>query len=283
MSRRRGFTLIELLVVIAIIAILIAILLPAVQQAREAARRTSCKNNLKQIALALHNYHEQNNALPMASHWFLKFYSAFTAILPNTDQAPLFADYDPNLGYSSTTNRPVLGTNIPTFRCPAMVLTRQAPNASCNEFLAAASYAVSVGSLDAWGPVNNGALVQHDKGTVGLRNITDGTSNTLMVGELDYGLKNYMFTSGPCLGQHRGGVTAWGMGYPGYSIATTVGVFNSDMQITGANEFQTFRSDHVGGVQFALADGSVHFISSFINADLLDRLATRAGGEVADF
>jgi prepilin-type N-terminal cleavage/methylation domain-containing protein len=85
--RRSGFTLIELLVVIAIIAILIALLLPAVQQAREAARRSSCKNNMKQIGLAMHNYHDTYNSLPMGMN--LQIYGPFVAILPNLDQSNL--------------------------------------------------------------------------------------------------------------------------------------------------------------------------------------------------
>jgi hypothetical protein len=80
------------------------------------------------------------------------------------DQALLFDHYDFDLGYSNAANKPVLGTYLPMFRCPTMVLPRLAPNSACNEFLAPASYAVSVGSQDAWGPVNDGALVQHDKG-----------------------------------------------------------------------------------------------------------------------
>jgi len=275
---RRGFTLIELLVVIAIIAILIALLLPAVQSAREAARRSSCKNNLKQIGLAIHNYHDTYGALPMATHWRGTFYSAFTAILPHLEQNPLFQDYDPNVRYSE--NRDTVSRKVETYLCPTMTFPRTVPAENCGEFLAPASYAVNAGSENAWGPVHNGAIIGHDKGTTRLRDIRDGTSSTLMVGELDYGLENYTFTSGPCQGQLRGGVPAWGIGYPGFSIATTVGVYNSNRLITGFDEFQTFRSDHPGGANFCLVDGSVRFISENIDADLLDALATREGGEV---
>ncbi|MBW3543856.1 MAG: DUF1559 domain-containing protein [Planctomycetes bacterium] len=277
---RGGFTLIELLVVIAIIAILIALLLPAVQQAREAARRTQCKNNLKQIGLAIHNYHEQFGTFPMASHWRGKFYSTFTAILPQIDQSPLFGTYNPAVSYSNPLNRDALSRVVPAYLCPTMVNPRNAPNAACGEFLAASSYAVSSGSESAWGPVHNGAIIGHDKGATRMRDLIDGPSSTLLVGELNYGLQNYNFTSGPCSGQHRGGVTAWGIGYPGYSIASTVGVFNSKRLITGFAEFETFRSDHIGGAHFCLADGAVRFLSENIDARLLDALATRNGREV---
>ena len=284
--RARGFTLIELLVVLAVIAILIALLLPAVQQARAAARRTQCKSHLKQIALAIHNYHDLHGVFPMATHWRGKFYSAFTAILPFMGQSPRFAQYDPNAGLFGPpsedvlNNREVVSKSVLTYLCPSMVLPRPVPETACGEFAAPASYAVCVGSKSAWGPVHNGVIVGHDKGPTRFRDIRDGSSSTLMVGELDYGLENYFFRRGPCAGKHRGGVTASGIGYPGYSMATTVGVFNSNRLITRFDEFQTFRSDHADGAHFCLADGSVRFVSEQIDAALLDALATRHGGEM---
>ncbi|GAB4154328.1 MAG: DUF1559 domain-containing protein [Planctomycetaceae bacterium] len=280
-NRRRGFTLIELLVVIAIIATLIALLLPAVQQAREAARRSTCKNNLKQIGLAIHNYHETYRAFPMATHWRGKFYSAFTAILPHLEQEPLFQQYDPNLSYRD--NQATVGRRVETYLCPSMTFPRDVPSTACGEFLAPSSYAVNTGSGSGWS-IHNGPIIAHDQGSTRMRDITDGTANTLMVGELNYGLKNYMFRSGPCAGQLRGGVASWGIGYPGFSIGTTVGVFNSDRLITGFDEYQTFRSDHPGGAHFCLVDGSVRFVAEHIDSNLLDALATRAGKEVvSDF
>jgi prepilin-type N-terminal cleavage/methylation domain-containing protein len=278
-GNRRGFTLIELLVVIAIIGILVSLLLPAVQAARAAARRIQCQNHLKQIALATHHYHDSLNYLPMATHWGGKYYSAFTAVLPYLEQSPLFDTYDTRLSAFDPANNSVVGQKVTTYLCPSMVLARQVPSSSCGEIAAPASYAVNTGSLSAWGPIHNGAIVGHDKGRTGFRDILDGTSNTLLVGELDYGLKNYNFTSGPCTGAYRGGVSAWAIGYPGYSMATTFGVYNSDRLITGFNEYQTFRSDHENGCNFALADGSIRFISEIIDESLLDALATRAGGE----
>jgi len=282
--RQRGFTLIELLVVIAIMAILIALLLPAVQQAREAARRLSCKNNLKQIGLAIHNYHAVYRALPMATHWFSdpnwKLYSAFTAILPYVEQSSLFNKYNPNVKSSDALNAEAVKQRVSVYLCPSMTFPRPVPNTACGETRAPSSYAVCVGSTSAWGPNHNGAIVRHSDGPTRFRDITDGTSNTLMVGELDYGLKNYFYTSGPCEGQLRGGVPEWSTGYPGYSIASTVGLFNSDRLVNGFNEYETFRSDHPGGAHFCLVDGSVRFVSENIDAGLLDALATRAGKEV---
>jgi prepilin-type N-terminal cleavage/methylation domain-containing protein/prepilin-type processing-associated H-X9-DG protein len=280
---RRAFTLVELLVVIAIIGILVSLLLPAVQAARAAARRTQCVNNLKQIGVAMHNYHDAVGALPMASHWATApnytFYSAFTAILPYMEQSPVFDIYNPWFKYSDPVNVDAIKERLGVYLCPSMVLPRPVPNPACNETAAPSSYAVSIGTEYAWGPIQNGAIVRHDLGPTKFRDILDGTSTTFLAGELDYGLTNYTYTSGPCVGQLRGGAAIWGGGYPGYSMATTYGIYNSDRLVTGFNEFTTFRSDHEGGAHFLFVDGSVRFVSESVDASLLDALATRAGGE----
>ena len=131
-ARKRGFTLIELLVVIAIIAVLIALLLPAVQQAREAARRTQCKNNMKQMGLGLFNYESTYNVLPssgeytsrVGSPYFRAFTptSTFTQILPYIDQAPVYAQYNFAYHYSNSlnsSNRAASSTKIAAFLCPS--------------------------------------------------------------------------------------------------------------------------------------------------------------------
>ncbi len=285
-SRRRpraGFTLVEILVVIAIIGVLVSLLMPAVQHAREAARRSQCSNNLKQIGLAIHMYHDTYRKFPMATHWRGKYYSAFTAVLPFLEQSPIYQSYDARESAFHPLNAAAVAIPISTYTCPSMVLPRPVPQKSCGESAAPASYAVCVGSMSCWGPIHNGAIVGHDKGSFGFDDVLDGTAQTLMVGELDYGLTNYNFSSGACVGMHRGGVTAWGIGYPGYSMACTVGVYNASKLIVGFQEFETFRSDHPSGAHFAFVDGGVHFIHDSVDKTLLDALATRRGKEGVDW
>ena len=275
-----GFTIVELLVVIAIIGILVGLLLPAVQAARESARKISCANNLKQIALATHGYHDTYKTLPMATDWRGKYYSFFTAILPHLEEDSLYKVYDSRLPYHAKENREAIGKMVPTYLCPAMVLPSEGPNVQCGDYLAPASYLVSSGTGDAWRDRHNGAIIRHTDGTTRMRDIRDGTSTTFLVGEGDYGLKNYKYRRGPCAGQPRGGTVAWGIGYPGYSIGSTIGIFNSDSLVNAYAEYQTFRSDHRSGVNFAFVDGSVHFITENIDSRLFDGLATRAGEEI---
>jgi prepilin-type N-terminal cleavage/methylation domain-containing protein len=149
MSRRRGFTLIELLVVIAIIAILIALLLPAVQQAREAARRTQCKNNLKQIGLALHNYHDAHDCFPFG--WGgtrpatgSPGYSAISQLLPFFDQAPLYNTINFSLPLTDPANDVPRRQELPILRCPSDFDNPQ-PNAG-----GAINYMANKGSNHLW-------------------------------------------------------------------------------------------------------------------------------------
>lgn len=276
-SLKRGFTLVELLVVIAIIGILIALLLPAVQAARAAARRTQCQNNLKQIGLAIHNYHDVHRSLPVASAWGTKFYSTFTAVLPYLDQQNKFDEYDGRLSVFDPTNvSAIQDYSVEAYLCPEMYLPRLVPDKSQGEFAAPASYAVCVGTNSAWSGPRDGAFVFDSDPKTSFRSMRDGLSNTFLVGELDYGLENYYFRGTTDV---RGGVTAWAVGYPGYSIATTLGVFNSDQLVTGFDEFQTFRSDHAAGCYFVFGDGSVRLVATETAADVIDAQATRWGRE----
>jgi len=205
--RRRGFTLIELLVVIAIIAVLVSLLLPAVQQAREAARRTQCKSNLKQIGVALHNYHDSFNCFPMgycaALPWVdgatdtANGWSWATMILPYMDQAPLYTQF--NFG-QPVQNFPAIQTRIPSFLCPSDI-TPGGPipitNAAGTTLAMAAvsSYAavcgddlsdtcvgyIPIGSSASVGTTSRGAFFRNSSVRIG--DITDGTSHTILVGE----------------------------------------------------------------------------------------------------
>ncbi|QDT63242.1 DUF1559 domain-containing protein [Calycomorphotria hydatis] len=192
-SRRHGFTLIELLVVIAIIAILIALLLPAVQQAREAARRSQCKNNLKQMALAVHNYHDLAGTLPPLScipqtgfsganngSW-----STHGRILPMLEQGNVFAKVSLDVAWD---DQPVIsGLKIPTYACPSdpnSDLARSTGKAA--EILYATNYGFNAGQWFIWDPSDNsyGTGMFHPNAKLMFRDCTDGTSNTLMIGEV---------------------------------------------------------------------------------------------------
>ena len=207
-KRRRAFTLIELLVVIAIIAVLIALLLPAVQQAREAARRSQCKNNLKQLGIALHNYHDTYNMFPLSNlpsfctgvqDW--RNTSFLVSILPFVDQSPLYNSY--NFGFPfrgngsfnanspipcdapSIANSALANRSIPTYLCPSDASPKNPGGGTPG-----LNYCGSAGNDIAW--LGNGNLVDQNgcinvSRTVNLRDITDGTSNTLLMGEVKIG------------------------------------------------------------------------------------------------
>jgi prepilin-type N-terminal cleavage/methylation domain-containing protein len=196
---RKAFTLIELLVVIAIIAVLIALLLPAVQQAREAARRTQCKNNLKQMGLGIFNYESTFSVFPSSGESTIESVptrgmfpvSMFVATLPYIDQAPLYNGWNFNLHYTNAANAPYARTSIPAFRCPSNAVTRvdnlgynitdYMPIAYCDIVLpnepSAASVTPGVRCQKCAGTDSGGALGFCRK----IGDITDGLSNTMLV------------------------------------------------------------------------------------------------------
>ena len=247
-AARRGFTPIELLVVVAVVAILASLLLPAVQQAREAARTTRCKNNLKQTALAAHNYHGTWRQFPgansagdgggMFAGGFPPTFSGgsfFTIVLAELDRANDFKAYDFDQPNSAAHNRAVSGQRVPTFLCPTASIPRAVPGCEDDAGRAPGTYAVNIGSTDYnpyWSfsrrprPKLNGAVVYTDTvdGKTSIASVTDGTTNTLLVGETAYNLPDYVFSArgaADCRGKSRYSFTYWAVPYVGATACTT--------------------------------------------------------------
>ncbi len=280
-----AFTLVELLVVIAIIGTLVALLLPAIQAARETARTCTCRNHLRQIGLAIHMHHDAKKALPAA--WELndtdneggsqRFQeSSLVRLLPYLEQANQYVLYDPEVNIFHPNNSGVIQTIFPVYLCPSMTYTTSDSEA------APGSYVASTGStppqsyidLTTGECTHNGAIIAQlkYKQPISLNNISDGTSRTFAMGEFDY------FS-----GETEAGPT-WAGGYLIGAFGATWGDFNptrlpEDPSLY-AQRHTAFRSDHAGGAQFVLVDGSVQFISDDIEETALDALATRAGDEV---
>jgi prepilin-type N-terminal cleavage/methylation domain-containing protein len=320
----RGFTLIELLVVIAIIAILIALLLPAVQQAREAARRTQCRNNMKQIGLAIHNYHDNHRVFPYAWGSVQETWSAL--ILPYIDQAPLYNTLvwqpTPTNNWGSITstsptwpNKVACGVAMPALRCPSLPLPQSFSDSGIPD-RKPASYRVVSGSLIASddnstrpAPFNttaytslefsparhpgvNGIMV--GAGSTSMKDITDGSTNTLMAGESytdpqyvkdNQGMDYWNFfipqiwdtNTNRCWSAGNGSGTEHSE-----AAGSTLVPMNSRLNpaMHGVLMEISFGSYHVGGAFFALGDGSVRFLSENIDLTLYQGLGSRNGSEV---
>lgn len=288
----RGFTLIELLVVIAIIAVLIALLLPAVQQAREAARRSQCKNNLKQLGLAMHNYHDVFNVFPVGQHnccwgtWMV-------AILPYIEQAPLFQLYQNSGGndatgprYSSAPNTTQVTTKrLAVLTCPSDKDSRPFGNITSH------NYVVNFGNTGySQGTVNGVTFKGAPFGNLkayGFRDCTDGTSTTLLMAEVLQGN-----------GSDLRGFSWWGDACEFTTYLTpnsnipdriyTIGFCNNqpdrnlpcDVSTTANPTMFGSRSMHEGGVQVIMCDGSSKFVSENIDLNTWRSLGTTQGGEV---
>jgi prepilin-type N-terminal cleavage/methylation domain-containing protein/prepilin-type processing-associated H-X9-DG protein len=292
---RRAFTLIELLVVIAIIAILIALLVPAVQKVRESASRMQCANNLKQIGLALHGYHDSNKTLPpgycdtapwpnndVGPGWGWASY-----ILPNLEQNSLQRQIDFNLNVGSNT-APIpaaRATVLTIFICPSDVLIGTFPvtDGGGNSWLLAQSSYVACngndGVDDNTTPPHTGAFVRSTKG-FRFADITDGLSNTFFVAERCTTMSiaawagvplNAQVQSVRAPGDYSGG-SALVMGHCGPHLP-------NDGIVTDADALS---SAHTAGVNFLFGDGSVRMIFNSVAQTTYDSLATRAGGEIVD-
>ncbi len=292
---RRGVTLIELLVVIAIIAVLVSLLLPAVQQAREAARRSQCKNNLKQFGLALHNYHEIHRTFPPgyvaggSPPSTVNGWGWASMILPQLDQAPLFAKIDPRRRVQDAANAEAAEVVLPMFLCPTDPMPATAFNLTdaAGGFVVTvgpSSYAASVGddASDVTDAVCGGVFFRNS--AVRMGDVTDGTSHTVLVGD-----RAWAMTKGTWVGAPDTAVTRSGDKNP-WAVATADApalglVHNNWVNILNDSDggLDDFSSFHAGGVQLLFADGSVRFIAD-ITQDGAQRRAfwamgTRSGGD----
>ncbi len=321
--RQRGFTLIELLVVIAIIAILVALLLPAVQQAREAARRTQCKNNLKQIGLALHNYHDTYRVFPpgrtrntysgIVDAWYTGNIAWQPRILPQIEQGNIFQTIDWNMGQGTSGTDGHGGVNganpsgarrqvIPAFRCPSdpgsgrvpwttlagAQVSGQTPNAA----YASNNYVAAVGDTTRLNANPPGLFGQNTKRQ--MRDISDGSSNTVIVAETvigfyriasnDSGNRTLCAAAGKDTNTSRQAGMSWFYSYfPQCAFFSSFVGPNSKEYDCGVNSDrvnQAARSLHTGGVQTLLGDGSVRFVSENIDLQTWRNLGNISDGQV---
>lgn len=314
---RHAFTLIELLVVIAIIAILIALLLPAVQQAREAARRSTCKNHMKQMGLALHNYHDTYSTFPVGAihgapvnvpkgNWRI-------ALLPYIDQAPAYNQLDFVIGDFSGnryTNNNVLRTlRVPVYRCPSSTH----PMASTDDgntlggmkmdYVGISGATPELGGATACGTSSvYGGNVFCDNGLLAafsnfrFRDITDGSSNTMILSE-----QSGLVGNKDIRASYNGGWYGWYGTTKPSSISGSADSFGGGLTSVrypinsyrdtpvaslpgGANDpydaNTILNSMHAGGIHILLADGAVRFISENIDFGTLTRLCMRNDGQI---
>ena len=307
---RQGFTLIELLVVIAIIAVLIALLLPAVQQAREAARRSQCKNNLKQLGLAVHNYHDTFNKLPIGTRSDTTAPNWRIGILPYLDQAPVFnqLNFAGSFANGYGNNTVLQNLLIVVYKCPSSPLSGLSTTVAGNSTNPGMThdYVGIAGATDASLPAS-GCSPQHRYGGIscfngmlpasfnyGFRDATDGLSNTIMIGEQSGTINNVdvranynggwggytqSMASTAAYASWTSTTDTWGTGIttiryspnPKTAAGGTDEVYDQNTALT---------SFHVGGVHALMSDGAVRFISDNLSYPTLATLGSRADGVV---
>ena len=301
LKRRRAFTLIELLVVIAIIAILVALLLPAVQQAREAARRSQCKANLKQIGIAMHNYHDVHSRFPYGYYDSSSYHGRDTwmqQLMPYYDQAPSYEAYaSSNVRWVMDTPKEIKDLKIPVLMCPSDPSSGGfggggGARAGGNGFQG--NYVLCAGNtlMTRSSTTLNG--IAFSRSSIQFRDVTDGTSVTLMAGE--------SILRGGNTGGWGGAGGYWGGGNHGaygftsletpnttvadqvYSCKSTTWPGAPCTSIFGGSALRNFtRSYHVGGSHVAMVDGATRFISENVDVDVWRAAGSRDGDEVFDY
>ncbi len=321
---RRGFTLVELLVVIAIIGILVGLLLPAVQAAREAARRMQCSNNVRQLGLALHNYESAHKVIPPSrisvSSPVLFQQSWVSMILPFIEQSSMYNGYRHGQPWFAQVNDPMTTQKLPTMTCPSAPSDRPLPTVALYTAVTAGTRSDQpIWGYSDYGTINavrNSAFIVAGLPSLGAREvlgamgrgpqgvkfamITDGLSNTIVVGE--GAGRPGVYVSGKKVSNPRAGLAfgtpfvgdGWGWAdiNNGFSIdgsdilgnqndsksdGSTKIVGNCLINCVNDSELYAF---HVGGANMLMADGSVHFLSQTTNAATLVALMTRDRGDI---
>jgi prepilin-type N-terminal cleavage/methylation domain-containing protein len=299
---RTGFTLVELLVVIAIIGVLVALLLPAVQAAREAARRSQCSNNLRQIGIGLHNYHDTLGSFPFG--WSNRGQAWSAMILPQIEQKPLYDTLEwaesNNWDANNTPNERAAGTLIPTYRCPSAAIPQHVNNQGIPQRVPATYRGVASSTADSDDPSTSAVgrhLEQLDLeglffacSRIRMADITDGTSNTFMIGESRWDTfsqngnqMDFWYIGSPqadpCNCNTGAGGTEFsefcgstGVPYNARAIAST----------TGYVKELSFSSFHPSGALFCFGDASVRFVPFTIDAAVYQGLGSRDKGEPAN-